>query len=115
MCFYCKNNVSEKWHPTLPPGTSLISQRKIAVSFRHNALLNIFQISLQALQSLQADPASEARLKEQATTLVLVCLSYDFVGRVGYDFSLAIFCSQNTVQLTTASQYGSRYQSDTQE
>ena len=50
------------------------------MSFRHNALLNIFQISLQALQSLQADPASEARLKEQATALVLVCLSYDFVG-----------------------------------
>lgn len=62
------------------PGTSLISQRKIAVSFRHNALLNIFQISLQALQSLQADPASEPRLKEQATSLVLVSLSYDFVG-----------------------------------
>lgn len=37
-------------------------------------------MSLQALQSLQADSASEARLKEQATSLVLVCLSYDFVG-----------------------------------
>ena len=61
-------------------GTSLISQRKVAVSFRHNALLNIFQVSLQALQSLQGDPASEARLKEQAASLVLVCLSYDFVG-----------------------------------
>ena len=62
------------------PGTSLISQRKVAVSFRHNALLQIFQVSLQALQSLQSDSASEARLKEQATSLALVCLSYDFVG-----------------------------------
>ena len=59
------------------PGTSLISQRKVAVSFRHNALLQIFQVSLQALQSLQSDSASEARLKEQATSLALVCLSYD--------------------------------------
>jgi len=62
------------------PGTSLISQRKIAVSFRHNVLLQIFQVSLQALQSLQSDPNTEARLKEQATALVLCCLSYDFVG-----------------------------------
>jgi len=30
-------------------GTSLISQRKIAVSFRHSALLNIFTVSLQVL------------------------------------------------------------------
>ena len=62
------------------PGTSLIAQRKIAVSFRHNALLNIFQVSLQALQELQASQQSEARLKEQAASLVLACLSYDFVG-----------------------------------
>jgi exportin-7 len=62
------------------PGTSLIAQRKIAVSFRHTALLNIFQISLRALQSLQNDPASEARLKESACALTLTCLSYDFVG-----------------------------------
>ena len=56
------------------PGTSLISQRKVAVSFRHNALLQIFQVSLQALQSLQSDSASEARLKEQATALTLACV-----------------------------------------
>ena len=62
------------------PGTSLIAQRKIAVSFRHNALLQIFQVSLQALQELQASQSSEARLKEQAASLVLACLSYDFVG-----------------------------------
>ena len=69
------------------PGTSLIAQRKIAVSFRHNALLTIFEVSLRALQSLRSgqgpaptEAVPDARLKEQACALVLACLSYDFVG-----------------------------------
>ena len=69
------------------PGTSLISQRKVAVSFRHNALLTIFEVSLRALQSLRSgqgpaptEAVPDARLKEQACALVLACLSYDFVG-----------------------------------
>ena len=32
------------------PGTSLVSQRKIAVSFRHDALLSLFRVALQGLQ-----------------------------------------------------------------
>ena len=41
------------------PGTSLIAQRKIAVSFRHNALLQIFQVSLQACLLYTSDAADE--------------------------------------------------------
>ena len=83
---------------TLRPGTSLISQRKIAVSFRHNVLLNIFQVSLQALQSLQSDPNSEARLKEQAVQLVLVepcrsCSSNDITRCCCSSSSLVLVCS----------------------
>ena len=65
------------------PGTSLISQRKVAVSFRHSALLSLFQVALQSLQNLQSenpDGNHKTRLKESATSLTLACLSYDFVG-----------------------------------
>ena len=63
------------------PGTSLISQRKVAVSFRHNALLQIFQVSLQALQSLPVG-LRQRGAPEGASHVPspLVCLSYDFVG-----------------------------------
>ena len=65
------------------PGTSLVSQRKIAVSFRHSALLSLFRVALQGLQGLQSenpDRAHKPKLKEAATALTLACLSYDFVG-----------------------------------
>ena len=65
------------------PGTPLVSQRKIAVSFRHNALLSLFRVALQGLQGLQSenpDRAHKPKLKEAATALTLACLSYDFVG-----------------------------------
>jgi len=61
-------------------GFSLIQQRKIAVNFRDNALLQIFQVSLEALRQLHGDASAEEKLKEQAASLVLRCLSYDFVG-----------------------------------
>ena len=65
------------------PGTSLISQRKVAVSFRHSALLSLFRVGLQALQTFQSenpDKNHKTKLKESAMALALACLSYDFVG-----------------------------------
>ena len=77
------------------PGTSLISQRKIAVSFRHDALLRLFRVALQGLQSLmeggggaladtqnpgQNTTSLKPKLREQCVKLTLNCLSYDFVG-----------------------------------
>lgn len=65
------------------PGTSLIAQRKVAVSFRHNALLRLFRTALQGLQSLMTENGNEthkSKLKELCTSLTLNCLSYDFVG-----------------------------------
>ena len=65
------------------PGTSLVSQRKTAVSFRHSALLSLFQVALRGLQGLQSENPErthKTKLKESATALTLACLSYDFVG-----------------------------------
>jgi exportin-7 len=77
------------------PGTSLISQRKVAVSFRHDALLRLFRVALQGLQSLmeggggaladtqnpgQNTTSLKPKLREQCVKLTLNCLSYDFVG-----------------------------------
>ncbi|CAK9199269.1 unnamed protein product [Sphagnum troendelagicum] len=61
------------------PGMSLTQHRKTACSFRDLTLFQIFQISFTSLQQLQIDTADE-RLREQAITLTLKCLSFDFVG-----------------------------------
>lgn len=70
--------VAEINQPT--PGRSLTQHRKAAVSFRDLALLNIFKASLASLQHLHRNMSSEVRLREQALTLALRCLSFDFVG-----------------------------------
>ncbi len=71
---------------------SLTQQRKVAVSFRDIALLDVFEVALSmvnqiatraiALDSLppQEAPRVHDVLLEQALTLLLACLSYDFIG-----------------------------------
>ncbi|KDD73242.1 hypothetical protein H632_c2390p0, partial [Helicosporidium sp. ATCC 50920] len=62
-------------------GLSVAQHRKIAVSFRDLSLGSIFQLSLRAMHSLQRSGAQgEERLQEQAASLSLACLSFDFVG-----------------------------------
>ncbi|GLJ18772.1 hypothetical protein SUGI_0335220 [Cryptomeria japonica] len=60
------------------PGFPLTHHRKIACSFRDLALFQIFQISITSLQQLKNDV--DKKLKEQALSLALKCLSFDFVG-----------------------------------
>jgi len=62
------------------PGRSLTSHRKIAVSFRDQALFQIFQISLTSLKQLLNDPSAQEEIMEQVLSLALKCLSFDFVG-----------------------------------
>lgn len=65
------------------PGRSLTQHRKTASSFRDLALLQIFQVSLSTLRSLQAGgPGADdgQRLQELALQLALLSLSYDFIG-----------------------------------
>lgn len=64
---------------------SLTHHRKVAGSFRDLSLLPILQIALTTLQQLKAGAvqasADEAkRVQEEALTLVLACLGYDFIG-----------------------------------
>ena len=71
---------------------SLTQQRKVAVSFRDVALLDVFEVALSmvnqiatraiALDSLppQEAPRVHDMLLEQALTLLLGCLSFDFIG-----------------------------------
>lgn len=61
-------------------GYSLVQQRKTAVAFRDSSLLAVFSIGLASLRQMQADPSSDGVLLEAAVTVVLRCLSYDFVG-----------------------------------
>ncbi|KAJ7516733.1 hypothetical protein O6H91_22G068900 [Diphasiastrum complanatum] len=60
------------------PGLSLTHHRKISCSFRDLALFQTFQISLTSLSQLKSD--ADERLREQAISLALKCLSFDFVG-----------------------------------
>ncbi|TYZ58875.1 hypothetical protein PybrP1_005973, partial [[Pythium] brassicae (nom. inval.)] len=67
-------------------GRNLTFHRKIAVSFREDALFRIFQVALTTLKQLQvhnirgATPAQEQRMGDQALSLVIKCLSFDFIG-----------------------------------
>ncbi|CAN0349584.1 unnamed protein product, partial [Ectocarpus sp. 12 AP-2014] len=67
-------------------GRTLPQHRKTAVSFRDLCLLPIFQIALKSMQQIQmrqivnASPAQEAAMLEQALSLCTRCLSYDFIG-----------------------------------
>lgn len=60
------------------PELTMIQQRKVASSFREQALLQIYEISLQSLLGQKAD--ARLKLQEAALSLSLQCLSYDFVG-----------------------------------
>ena len=71
--------VSEMNSPT--PGRTLTQHRKVAVSFRDHSLFTAFELSLSALRYLQsAGAGAESKLREQAMSLALSCLSFDFVG-----------------------------------
>ena len=64
---------------------SLTQHRKVAGSFRDLALLSILQLGLTTLQQLQTGALAATgddakRAQEEALTLVLNCLSYDFIG-----------------------------------
>ena len=61
-------------------GHSLIQQRKTSMSFRDAALLHILQIGLTALRQQHQSSSSDPKLTEYASSLVLRCLSFDFVG-----------------------------------
>jgi exportin-7 len=69
--------VAEMNAPT--PGRTLTLHRKVAISFRDQALFPAFQLALAALRHLQG-AAADAKLREQALALALGCLSFDFVG-----------------------------------
>jgi exportin-7 len=60
------------------PGRTLTQHRKTAVSFRERSLFGIFETSLRSLQYLKMHQHQQAM--EQAMSLALACLSFDFVG-----------------------------------
>lgn len=68
--------VSEMNQPN--QGFPSTNHRRVACSFRDQALFQIFQISLTSLCQLKNDVAG--RLQELALSLSLKCLSFDFVG-----------------------------------
>ena len=71
---------------------SLTQQRKVSVSFRDVALLEVFEVALSMLNSLATraisfdalPPADVPRVHEMlldnALSLLLGCLTYDFIG-----------------------------------
>lgn len=64
---------------------SLALHRKVSGAFRDVCLYQIFKISLETLQRLQARALSatepeRAKIKEVSLGLALACLSYDFIG-----------------------------------
>jgi exportin-7 len=66
-------------NPTTRRSFTQSQSRKVALSFRDTLLLQIFNISLATLAKLSPPPA-HSRLRLDALTLALGCLSYDFVG-----------------------------------
>jgi len=66
-------------------GRTLTQHRKTSVSFRDVCLLKVFQLGLTTLKQLQtrsitADQHQEVILGEQALSLTVRCLSFDFIG-----------------------------------
>ncbi|GLE09040.1 hypothetical protein PINS_up020585 [Pythium insidiosum] len=67
-------------------GRNITFHRKIAVSFREEALFRIFQVSLTTLRQLQmhniggATADQEQRLGDHALSLAIKALSFDFIG-----------------------------------
>lgn len=69
--------VQEANSPT--PHRTLTQHRKVAVGFRDACLLQIFQLSLRALEELPGTGPG-AVLAEPALRLAVACLGFDFVG-----------------------------------
>lgn len=67
-------------------GRNITFHRKIAVSFREDSLFRVFQVSLTTLKQLQlhniigASAEQETRMGDQALSLAIKCLSFDFIG-----------------------------------
>lgn len=67
-------------------GGTLTQHRKTSVSFRDLCLYKVFQLGLTTLRQLQtraistADARQEAALGEQALSLTVRCLNFDFIG-----------------------------------
>lgn len=66
-------------------GRTLTQHRKVAVSFRDNSLFSVFQIALTTLKHIQSKSISvtneqEKKLCQISLTLVIACLSFDFIG-----------------------------------
>jgi exportin-7 len=67
-------------------GGTLTQHRKTSVSFRDLCLYKVFQLGLTTLKQLQAraistaDARQEAALGEQALSLTVRCLNFDFIG-----------------------------------
>lgn len=67
-------------------GGTLTQHRKTSVSFRDLCLYKVFQLGLTTLKQIQtraisaADVRQEAILGEQALSLTLRCLNFDFIG-----------------------------------
>eukprot|EP00339_Tiarina_fusa_P025551 CAMPEP_0117081488 /NCGR_PEP_ID=MMETSP0472-20121206/57423_1 /TAXON_ID=693140 ORGANISM="Tiarina fusus, Strain LIS" /NCGR_SAMPLE_ID=MMETSP0472 /ASSEMBLY_ACC=CAM_ASM_000603 /LENGTH=1120 /DNA_ID=CAMNT_0004809417 /DNA_START=198 /DNA_END=3560 /DNA_ORIENTATION=+ len=66
-------------------GRTLTQHRKTSVSFRDVCLQKVFSMALNTLKQLQtrvitAEPAQEVVLGEQALSLTVRCLSFDFIG-----------------------------------
>ncbi|KAG0446691.1 hypothetical protein HPP92_028707 [Vanilla planifolia] len=72
--------VSEMNQPN--PGLPLSHHRRVATSFKDQALYQIFQISLTSLSNLKSDRNMQvsSMLKQLSLSLALRCLSFDFLG-----------------------------------
>lgn len=67
-------------------GRTLTQHRKTSVSFRDVCLFKVFQLGLTTLKQLQtsaiasADPRQKSVIGEQALSLAVRCLNFDFIG-----------------------------------
>ncbi|KAH3758789.1 Nuclear transport receptor RanBP16 [Pelomyxa schiedti] len=60
---------------------TLAQHRKIAIAFRDQFLLDIFQIGINLLKRIRQSPERAANnLKEETLKLIIQCLSFDFIG-----------------------------------
>ena len=78
------NLVEEMNIPTT--GRTMTHHRKTAVSFRDNALFQVFELATETLKHLQAGsftnitPAQNKRITTYALSITTACLSFDFIG-----------------------------------
>mmetsp|Transcript_22699 Transcript_22699/g.32592 ORF Transcript_22699/g.32592 Transcript_22699/m.32592 type:complete len:1112 (+) Transcript_22699:70-3405(+) len=82
----CNSLVDEMNTPI--PGRTLTLHRKAAVSFRDQTLLQIFQVAIATLRSIQEvgptkiqlAPEKENKVANLALSIATECLSFDFIG-----------------------------------